>query len=57
MWSILICPLSGVPLPYININVDQSLEMRATMEFSLQLGRALVKYMVASRAAAAKISH
>lgn len=53
----MICPLSGVPLPYIIIDLDQSLEMKATMEFTLQLGRALVKYMLASRATAAKISY
>jgi len=53
----MICPLSGVPLPYININMDQSLEMRATMEFSLRLTEAFMKDILASRAAAVEVSH
>jgi len=52
----MICPLFGVPLPYIDIKLDSSPESSARIELSLRLSEALVKHMLASRTASAKVS-
>lgn len=53
----MICPLSGVPSPFIEIKSDSSLELDAKIEFSLQSSKTLMEYIFASRAAAAEVSH
>lgn len=50
------CPLFGIPLPSIDIELDSSLKMSAKIEFSLPLSEALVRRMLVSRAASTKVS-
>lgn len=51
------CPYIGVPLPSIDIDLEPTLGLSVKVEFSLQSSKALLQYMLASRTAAAKVSH
>ena len=53
----MICPWFGIPLPSIEMELDSSLEWTAKLEFSIGLSDALMRYVRASRTAAAKVSH
>jgi len=53
----MICPLFGVPLPSIDMELDSSIGLSAKIEFSLRLTEALMKDILASRTAAAKVWH
>ena len=50
------CPLFGVPLPYIDIDLDSSVGLNAKIEFSLRLTEAFMRDMFASRAATTEVS-
>ena len=50
------CPLYGIPLPSIDIELDSSLGLSAKIEFSLRSSEALVNYMLVSRTASAEVS-
>lgn len=45
----LMCPLFGSPLPWIDINLDDSSERTARIELSLRASEALVKYIRVAR--------
>jgi len=53
----MICPLSGVPLPSIDIKLESSVGLSAKIEFSLGLSKALMQYVLASRIAGPKVSN
>lgn len=53
----MVCPLFGVPLPSIDIEMDPSAGLSAKIEFSLQLTQTFMKDILASRAAATEVSH
>ena len=50
------CPLFGIPLPSIDIELNSSLGLSAKIEFSLRSSEALVKHMLVSRTASAEVS-
>ena len=50
------CPLFGIPLPSIDIELDSSLGLSVKIELSLRSSEALVKYMLVSRTASAEVS-
>ncbi len=41
----MICPVLGVPLPSININLNTSIEYSANVQVSLRLSEALIQYV------------
>ena len=49
----MICSWNGVPLPYINLVLDNSLAIEGRIELSLRFS----EYLIASRTATAKISN
>jgi hypothetical protein len=53
----MVCPLTGVPLPYIHIDLNPSTGLSAKIELSLRLAEAFISYKSRSRAAASEVSH
>jgi hypothetical protein len=51
------CPWDGIPLPFIDAELDLSLGLKTKIELSHELGARFIKYIRASRVTAAKVPH